>query len=177
VTGDLPNAASVLAFSRSCPHDRRMKKLPLLTRRNALVGLAAVAAVRPVAATAKVISAAPAPSKAAMVLAADFGLVPDIESDQSAALQKAADSAAARGLPLFLPGGTYRAGNINLTYSVTIYGVDGLQSSSASAIRRFSIRRAEQHNAGFAQSRRDGRRADGQPLGAHCLQQMRAAAF
>jgi len=60
-----------------------------------------------------------------MVSAADFGFVPGSEADQSAALQKAADAAAARGLPLFLPGGTYRAGDINLTANVTIYGVDG----------------------------------------------------
>ncbi|MEO8882500.1 MAG: glycosyl hydrolase family 28-related protein, partial [Devosia sp.] len=102
-----------------------MKKPPLITRRNVLAGLGALAAVRPVSASAKAISAAPPPSKAGMALASDFGLTPDVEADQSAALQKAADGAAARGLPLFLPGGTYRAGNISLTYSVTIYGVHG----------------------------------------------------
>ena len=56
---------------------------------------------------------------------ADFGLVPDSAADQSALLQKAVDAAAGRGVPLFLPGGSYRVGNIALSHGTTIAGTDG----------------------------------------------------
>ncbi|HTJ59528.1 MAG TPA: TIGR03808 family TAT-translocated repetitive protein [Devosiaceae bacterium] len=90
-----------------------------IDRRRLLAGIAALAAVRPLAAVAK--SAPPSISLAA----SDFGMVANGNADLSAALQRAVDAAAARGVPLLLTGGTYRASNIRLSGGTTIEGVAG----------------------------------------------------
>jgi uncharacterized secreted repeat protein (TIGR03808 family) len=56
---------------------------------------------------------------------AGFGLVANADGDQSAALQKAVDRAANLGLPLLLPGGVYRVGNILLPAGSALDGVPG----------------------------------------------------
>jgi uncharacterized secreted repeat protein (TIGR03808 family) len=56
---------------------------------------------------------------------AGFGLVPNADSDQSAALQKAVDAAAGLGLPLLLPAGIYRVGNVVLPAGSALNGVPG----------------------------------------------------
>jgi uncharacterized secreted repeat protein (TIGR03808 family) len=95
------------------------------TRRHVLAGLAAATAAWPLAATAK----APAPAKpsphAAALLGSDVGLVPNASADQSVLLQQAVDLATARGVPLFLAGGSYRVGNVSLAANTTIEGVGG----------------------------------------------------
>jgi uncharacterized secreted repeat protein (TIGR03808 family) len=94
-----------------------------LQRRRLLAGLAILAAASPARALARAAPAAPA--SPGILHGADLGLVPDSSADQSAALQKAVDAAAMRGLPLFLAGGAYRAGNVALRSATTIVGVDG----------------------------------------------------
>jgi uncharacterized secreted repeat protein (TIGR03808 family) len=90
-------------------------------RRRWLLGAAALATTAPVAAFAKAAPAKPTP----LLLASDFGLVPGTDIDQSAILQKAIDAAAERGVPLFIAGGNYRVGNIQLGFRTTVIGQDG----------------------------------------------------
>jgi hypothetical protein len=65
------------------------------------------------------------PAEAAQTLA-EFGLEPNAERDQAAALQKALDALAARGQPLILPGGVYLTGPLKLPASSAIIGTPGL---------------------------------------------------
>src|SRR6187455_3156050 len=76
-------------------------------------------------------AAAPAPvSSSARALrggidAAQYGLKPGSEADQSALLQRALDDAARRQTPLALGAGVYRAGNVRLPRGAQLIGVRG----------------------------------------------------
>jgi uncharacterized secreted repeat protein (TIGR03808 family) len=58
--------------------------------------------------------------------AATLGLRPNAPDDQSKALQRAIDQAAAAGTVLHLPAGLYRAGALNLPTHAAIAGIAGL---------------------------------------------------
>jgi len=83
--------------------------------------------------------------------------------DQTAALQAAADTAAATGTPLFLPAGIYSTGTLNLKSGTRIEGVPGrsiLRSRDGGAL--LSVERAE--TVRLAGLVLDG---DAKPLGEH----------
>jgi uncharacterized secreted repeat protein (TIGR03808 family) len=100
-----------------------------ITRRRLLSGVAALAALVPARALAQIENGL----GRGFVLGSDFGLVsnpPPAEGDrspydQSANMQAAVNAAAEAGLPLFLPGGSYVVGNIELPSWITIQGVRG----------------------------------------------------
>lgn len=54
--------------------------------------------------------------------AADYGMVPNTGTDQTANFQSAINAAQSQGLPLFIPGGTYDITAVNVTSDVEIYG-------------------------------------------------------
>lgn len=56
----------------------------------------------------------------------DFGVGPDAERDQTAALQQAIDDLSKAGQAVFLPGGVYRAGRLTLPLACAIMGVPGM---------------------------------------------------
>ena len=58
--------------------------------------------------------------------AAEAGILPGAEDDQSAKLQDLIDRAAAMGQPVFLPAGTYEVANLELRDGSRIVGVPGL---------------------------------------------------
>lgn len=58
--------------------------------------------------------------------AAEAGILPGTEDDQSAKLQDLIDRAAAMGQPVFLPAGTYEVANLELRDGSRIVGVPGL---------------------------------------------------
>lgn len=58
--------------------------------------------------------------------AAEAGILPGTEDDQSAKLQALIDRAAAMGQPVFLPAGTYEVANLELRDGSRIVGVPGL---------------------------------------------------
>ncbi len=62
---------------------------------------------------------------------AEFGLVPDLGSDQSAAMQAALDAAAQRGLTLALPAGIIHVRDLALPPAITITGIPGRSVLSA----------------------------------------------
>lgn len=105
-------------------HDRRMS-IPF-RRRSLLLGTAAAVLGSSLPAFAQ------EAASGAVVHGAEFGLVPEAvpgeaaaAEDQSARLQEAVDAAAARGLPLFLPGGVYAVSDVHLPSALTIEGVRG----------------------------------------------------
>jgi hypothetical protein len=55
----------------------------------------------------------------------DFGVEPNSSKDQTAALQKAIDEISKSGHPVFIPGGSYLAGPVELPTTCTITGVSG----------------------------------------------------
>lgn len=55
----------------------------------------------------------------------DLGIKTNSTADQSRALQDAINSAAAKGVPLFLPSGTYLAERLNLPSGASLIGVQG----------------------------------------------------
>ena len=57
--------------------------------------------------------------------ASEFGVAPDLSIDQTAAFQAMVDAAANRQLPLFLPGGVYVIGPVNLPDGLVMHGVPG----------------------------------------------------
>ncbi len=96
------------AFPRATPeswHNTLMRQDTTISRRHAVLGLSAIAA------------AASAP-----VQAQTTDLVPDGDSDQTAALQAAIDSAVGK---LTLPAGRFRVSEINLKSNFTLEGVPG----------------------------------------------------
>ncbi|KQT49720.1 hypothetical protein ASG47_05250 [Devosia sp. Leaf420] len=96
------------AFPRAAPeswHNTIMRQETTISRRHAVLGLSALAA------------AASAP-----VQAQTADLVSDGDSDQTAALQAAIDSAVGK---LTLPAGRFRVGQINLKSNFTLEGVPG----------------------------------------------------
>jgi hypothetical protein len=60
-----------------------------------------------------------------------FGVEPNAERDQSAAMQKAIDELTASGLPVFIPAGRYRAANLKLRTKSAVFGVAGLSLLSS----------------------------------------------
>lgn len=56
----------------------------------------------------------------------DFGVEPNAERDQTAALQQAIDALSKAGQAVFLPGGVYRAGKLTLPAACAIMGTPGL---------------------------------------------------
>jgi uncharacterized secreted repeat protein (TIGR03808 family) len=65
------------------------------------------------------------PASAGGLDAAQFGVRPNAADDQSAALQRAIDQAAASRTPLALVPGIYRASELNLPTGIAIFGVRG----------------------------------------------------
>ncbi len=61
----------------------------------------------------------------------DFGVVPDIWSDQSAMMQKAMDELTAAGQPIVIPAGRYRVAKLRLVSRACVSGVPGLTVLSA----------------------------------------------
>ena len=105
ITAALTNSP---AFPRASPerwHNAAMRQDITISRRHAVLGLSALAV------------AASAP-----VQAQTADLVPDGESDQTAALQAAIDGAVGK---LTLPAGRFRVGQINLKSNFTLEGVPG----------------------------------------------------
>ena len=102
------------------------------TRRHLLSGAAALAAAAAIPVRALAQAGSGAPSRG-FFLGSDFGLVSNrppgdtdpAAYDQSQALQEAVNAAAETGVPLFLAGGSYAVGNIELPSWITIYGVRG----------------------------------------------------
>ena len=101
-------------------HDKGMTKLAIFSRRAALAGLGAAVAAPPLAAYAKA-----TPRSSGVLDGAAFGLVPDDPADQSQKLQAALEAAAKGGLPLFLAGGRYLVGGIQLPAGISFGGVSG----------------------------------------------------
>jgi hypothetical protein len=76
--------------------------------------------------------AAPAVLSSAGKTAADFGVMPDGQADQSLALQKAIDELTPAGQPVFIPAGRYRAARLQLPSRAVLLGVPGLTILNAS---------------------------------------------
>jgi uncharacterized secreted repeat protein (TIGR03808 family) len=89
-----------------------------LPRRHFLLGAALLAASAPARALAQ------ASTNAVALSAAELGVVAGA-GDQTDALQQALETAAGAGLPLFIPGGAYTVGTIELPSATTILGVRG----------------------------------------------------
>lgn len=69
--------------------------------------------------------ASPALAQPAGLPATDLGLRPDTDSDQTALLQTALDTAHASGVPLHLPAGRYRTRGLKLRAGLHLIGVPG----------------------------------------------------
>ncbi|MET3926233.1 TIGR03808 family TAT-translocated repetitive protein [Devosia sp. 2618] len=89
-----------------------MTQTMLSNRRRVLAGIATFALVTPVAAQS-------------VLDATTVGLVGNSDADQSPALQRALDTAAAAGQTLRLPGGRIVAGNIQFPSNLIVEGVPG----------------------------------------------------
>ena len=70
--------------------------------------------------------AAPLPQGALGRSVADFGVEPNAERDQSAAMQRAIDELAPAGQPVVIPAGMYRIGKLQLPSRAAVLGVPGL---------------------------------------------------
>jgi hypothetical protein len=57
---------------------------------------------------------------------ADWGIEPNAERDQSAAMQKAIDELASAGQPIVIPAGRYRLARLRLPSKAAVFGVPGL---------------------------------------------------
>lgn len=57
---------------------------------------------------------------------ADFGVEPNADRDQSAALQRAIDELTAAGQPIVIPAGNYRAAKLKLPSRASVLGAPGL---------------------------------------------------
>jgi len=99
----------------------RAKIVRMIDRRTVVAGLAAAAL--PSAARAAVPNASPI--SALGLDAAHFGVRPGAPDDQTAALQRAIDQAAAARAPLGLAPGVYRAGDLMLPAGAQIVGIRG----------------------------------------------------
>ena len=81
-----------------------------------------------VSAAAAVASGALGPRRAAAQASLDvttFGVLPNSEADQTEALQRAIDAAAAKGRVLFLPAGRYRVSGLRLPAGIVLTGLAG----------------------------------------------------
>ena len=90
--------------------------------RRHFIGMGGAAAVLG-AATAE---AAPLPQAASGRTVADFGVEPNAERDQSAAMQRALNELAAAGQPIVIPAGKYRVAKVQLPSRAAILGAPGL---------------------------------------------------
>jgi uncharacterized secreted repeat protein (TIGR03808 family) len=103
--------------------------------RRRLLGLGAAGAAASATAPA---AAATTPTSVLGLDASHFGLHAGGSEDQSRTLQGAIDEAARRGLPLAIPPGRYRAGNLTLPRGAQLFGVRGatrlVMSTGASLI-------------------------------------------
>ncbi len=70
--------------------------------------------------------AAPLPQAAFGRTVADFGVEPNAERDQSAAMQRALNELAAAGQPIVIPAGKYRVAKVQLPSRASILGAPGL---------------------------------------------------
>ena len=70
--------------------------------------------------------AAPLPQAAFGRTVADFGVEPNAERDQSAAMQRALNELAAAGQPIIIPAGKYRLAKVQLPPKAAILGAPGL---------------------------------------------------
>lgn len=59
-------------------------------------------------------------------VAAELGVEPNADRDQSHAMQRLVDELAASGLPIVLPAGRYRFGGVKLSSQSSLFGVPGL---------------------------------------------------
>ncbi len=62
---------------------------------------------------------------------ADFGVEPNAERDQTAAMQRAVDELAAAGQAVLIPAGTYRVAKVNLPSKAAVLGAPGLSILAA----------------------------------------------
>lgn len=90
-----------------------------LSRRALLIGAATVAGIGGARAATRIADLR------GTIDGAEFGLRPGAADDQSAAMQKAIDTAAARGRALFLPGGRYPVANLRLPEGARLVGLPG----------------------------------------------------
>jgi uncharacterized secreted repeat protein (TIGR03808 family) len=109
-----------MAHDRPNRHDKTMRSLTNLSRRAALAGFGAALCARPLGSYAKGV-----PQFGAALDGATFGLVPDAAGDQTAKLQAALQAAARAGRPLFLAGGRYIVGGVELPAGTDLAGVAG----------------------------------------------------
>jgi uncharacterized secreted repeat protein (TIGR03808 family) len=100
------------------------KPMPTAIDRRHFVALAAATALTG-ATTPLAHAAAAGPISALGLDAAQFGLRPGSNDDQSRALQRAIDEAARTRAPLAIAPGTYRVGNIRLASGTQLLGVRG----------------------------------------------------
>jgi hypothetical protein len=70
--------------------------------------------------------AAQAPAAAFGKSVADFGVEPDAERDQTAAMQRAIDELAPAGQPIVIPAGVIRAARLKLPSRASVIGAPGL---------------------------------------------------
>ncbi len=70
--------------------------------------------------------AAPLPQGAPGRSVADFGVEPNAERDQSAAMQRAIDALAPAGQPVIIPAGMYRVAKLQLPSRAAVSGAPGL---------------------------------------------------
>jgi uncharacterized secreted repeat protein (TIGR03808 family) len=102
--------------------------MPLDRRRFLLAAGAYASTAAATAAVASAATAAPvrtAPISALGVDATHFGVRPGSPDDQTRTLQRAIDQAAGAQVPLTLPPGVYRAGNLKLQNGTQLIGVRG----------------------------------------------------
>jgi uncharacterized secreted repeat protein (TIGR03808 family) len=97
-----------------------MRALTNPSRRAVLAGLVAALYARPLASYGKGL-----PPTGAILDGAAFGLAPGSADDQSAKLQAALAAAAQAGRPLFLAGGRYLVGGVQLPAGISLTGVAG----------------------------------------------------
>ncbi len=80
-------------------------------------------------------------ASAALPSAAELGLEPGADHDQSGVLQAAIDEAANRGAPLQLPPGRFRVAAVQLRPGVRIVGAAGMTTLEFTGGSSFSQRR------------------------------------
>ena len=107
-----------------------MRALTNPSRRAVLAGLATALYARPLASFGKGL-----PRPGAALDGAAFGLEPGAADDQSAKLQAALAAAARAGRPLFLAGGRYVVGGVELPAGTSLAGVAGATVLQAAGVQ------------------------------------------
>src|SRR5260370_12461614 len=121
----LPNAAGASARSRPCNRKPIMDRRKLLQWSGAASALGAATALPERATAAPASTSASASASALGLDAGQMGVRAGSPDDQSAALQRAIDRAAAARVPLVLPPGVYRAGALKLPAGAQLVGMRG----------------------------------------------------